>query len=319
MPASPTTSPGQPPQPVLAPNPTISAFTGKAWRQLRRALLQGSPDGNCRVEKLPDGILRYTAQLSREDVISILNAEANALPQATIKIDRKRSIHRVWLRDQSFVLKTYHHLHRWLAVSPDRKSWLGAHRLNNNVPCYAWFRKHDRSSATIIYGDAGNRDLYMPEWSHNPDTTTTALFRQAGGILAALHRQNIFHADTKPGNFVYMDSPTTNSTLHLIDTDDVRCYWHLSTRRRLKNLAQFMGCTREDIPGEAYIAALTAFLNGYMQYYPTTATVLVAQFPAIADAIAALYPERHHLNHPIVSLLAKRLQAYQPDLTTLPS
>ncbi|HOG50827.1 MAG TPA: lipopolysaccharide kinase InaA family protein [Lentisphaeria bacterium] len=297
----------------------ITAHTGKAWRRLRRSLLRGSPDGCCRVERLPDGILRYTSHLPREDIDSILHAEANKLPQANIKVDHKRIITRVWLRDKSYVLKTYSNLRRWLVVSPDCKGWLGAHQLDNGVACYAWLRKNDRSTATIIYADAGNRDLYMPEWSHSPDDNANALFHQAGTIIAALHRQNIFHADTKPGNFVYMDVPNANSRVCLIDTDDVRIYWRLSTRRRIKNLAQFMGCSREDIPTNIYITALAAFLTGYMEHYQSTPSTLLALFPAIADAMVTLYPERQPLNQVAIKLITEHLQAKSSDTSINPS
>jgi hypothetical protein len=284
---------------------SANAVTGKAWRQLRRHLLQGSSDGAYRKESLPDGILRYSSQLPREDIISILQAESATLPQAEIKTDHKRSTSRVWLRERPFVLKTYHRLRRWLPVSADSKGWLGAHRLNNGVPCYAWFRKHDRSMAVIIYADAGNRDLHCPEWSRQIDDNSLDLFQQAGAILADLHRQNVFHADTKPSNFVYQDSSAGRASLHLIDTDDVRIYRQLSQRRRLKNLAQFMGCSRDDVPKEAYLAAFKAFFYSYMRSYPCTPDKLHADLPLIEKNMALLYPQRELFNQTIVHELAK--------------
>ncbi|MGI6355510.1 MAG: lipopolysaccharide kinase InaA family protein [Lentisphaeria bacterium] len=297
----------------------ITAYSGKTWRRLRRALLRGSSDGSCRVEKLPDGILRYTPQLPREDIDSILHAEANKLPQADIKVDHKRIITRVWLRDKSYVLKTYRHLYRWLAVSPDCKGWLGAHQLDNGVACYAWFRKNDLSSATIIYADAGNRDLYISKQHQCSDDRAYSLYHQAGAIIAALHRQNIFHADTKPGNFVYMDDSAVASRVYLIDTDDVRSYWRLSVRRRIKNLAQFIGLTREDVPINIYVTAFTALLKGYMEHYPVAPAAFLALLPAIDDAMTTLYPERQSRNQAILKLLAERLQPESSDTSIHPS
>lgn len=284
----------------------LSVKTGLDWWKLRRNLLAGTP-GPFRQENLADGILRYSKDFDRNELLNILGLDQQVLPEDTLKVDLKRSITRVRLGDRSFVLKKYHHLHRWLLVSPDRKGWLGAHRLNNDVACYAWYRRHDLGSAIIVYADAGDHDLYMKQCLESPPELLNELFRQAGVMIAQLHRQNIFHADTKPGNFVYKGK-TANPRLRLIDTDDVRTYWRISKRLKARNLAQFIGCTRPEF-SEVYLPALLSFFQGYLQQFPTSPTELLQLFPAMRDASAALYPEREELNQPLFEQLQKHFSA----------
>ena len=278
----------------------LSVKTGLAWWKLRRNLLAGGA-GSYRMENLPDGVLRYSKDFDRDNLLSILGLGGEVLPEETLKVDHKRSITRVCLRDRSYVLKKYHHLHRWMLVSPDRKGWLGAHRLNNDVACYAWYRRHDLSYAIIVYADAGDRDLYMPQCLESPPELLNELFRQAGVMIALLHRRNIFHADTKPGNFVY-EGKTPSPPVKLIDTDDVRTYWRISKRLRARNLAQFIGCTRPEF-SEVYLPALLSFFQGYLQQYPASSPELLQLFPAMRDATAMLYPEREALNQPLFEQL----------------
>lgn len=284
----------------------LSVKTGRDWWNLRRNLLAGA-GGSFQVENLADGILRYSKDFVRNDLLNILGLGQQVLPEETLKVDLKRSITRVRLGDRSFVLKKYHHLHRWLLVSPDRKGWLGAHRLNNDVACHAWYRRHDLSYAVIVYEDAGDLDLYMPQCLESPPELLNELFRQAGVMIAQLHRQNVFHADTKPGNFVYKGK-TSNPWLSLIDTDDVRTYWRISKRLRARNLAQFIGCTRPEF-SEAYLPALLSFFQGYLQQYPASPAELLQLFPAMRDATAALYPEREELNKTLFEQLQNHFSA----------
>lgn len=290
-------------RPSQSPEAIISAHTGWDWWKLRHQLLHGSVDGSCRLERLDAGILRHTPELPRDLLLRLIGATADPLPETMLKQDRKRSIFRVRLDDRSFVLKKYHRLHRWLAVSPDARGWLGAHRLRNDVPCYAWFRRHDLSLAVIVYADAGDRDLYMLSCLQSPPDLVGALFRQAGICIAALHHQNIFHADTKPTNFVYHSHEQPIPAVQLIDTDDVRLCWHLSHQRQIRNLAQFIGCTRADFPPERYAALLPAFLQGYRQQSSLTTAELLQLSPAIRRTILALYPERQLRNQPILDQL----------------
>jgi len=308
MPLTPATANGSAATPTLSASRPISPLRGTAWRHTRRHLLQGNDAGSCTLEMLPEGTLRYLKQLPRESVLCILNAAANGLQLTTLKDDHKRTIYRVWLDGQSFILKTYRNLHRWLAVSPDTKGWLCSHRLQNDVPCYAWYRRHDLSSATIIYADAGNRDLYMPECLQESQAICSNRFAQAGAIIAALHRQNIFHADTKPSNFVFQDGTQQPSTVQLIDTDDVRAYWHLSRKRRAKNLAQFLGCTRRDILPTIYDNAHMAFLHAYMNQLPAQPMDILALIPEIRRAMAILYPDRIERQQQLCTQLLARLQ-----------
>jgi serine/threonine protein kinase len=284
----------------------LSIKTGLAWWDLRRNLL-GRGDGPYQAENLPDGLLRYSKLFDRDDLLDILGLGKQVLPEVTLKIDLKRSITRVKLGDRSFILKKYHRLHRCMLFSPDRKGWLGAHRLNNDVACHAWYRRHDLSYAVIVYADAGDLDLYMPQCLASPPELLNELFRQVGTMIAQLHRQNIFHADTKPGNFVY-DGKTIPAQVKLIDTDDVRTYWRISKRLKVRNLAQFIGCTRPEF-SETYLPALLAFFQGYLQQYPTSPAELLRLFPALRNATAALYPKREPLNQQLFAQLQEHSSA----------
>ncbi|MFA6929687.1 MAG: serine/threonine-protein kinase, partial [Lentisphaeria bacterium] len=230
------------------------------------------------------------------------------MQEVVLKDDHKRSISRVWLDDKAYVLKKYQHLHRWLAVSQDTRGWLGAHRLQNGVSCYAWYRRHDLSYSIIVYEDAGDCDLYMPQCLQSPVPQLFDLFRQAGGCIAALHRQNIFHADTKPSNFVYQSNAGTNRKVRLIDTDDIRNYWHLSNKKRARNLAQFIGCSRPEVSQTLYVQTLLEFFRGYLLESLTSTAELLALLPAMRRATLALYPERKNRNLAIFARLLKYLQ-----------
>ena len=284
----------------------LSVKSGFAWWDLRRNLL-GRGAGPYQVENLPDGLLRYSKLFDRDNLLDILGLGKQVLPEVTLKTDLKRSITRVRLGDRSFILKKYQRLHRWMLFSPDRKGWLGAHRLNNDVACHAWYRRHDLSYAVIVYADAGALDLYMPQCLASPPELLNELFRQVGVIIAQLHCQNIFHADTKPGNFVYNEKITLPQ-VKLIDTDDVRTYWRISKRLKARNLAQFIGCTRPEFT-EAYLPALLSFFQGYLQQYPTSPAELLRLFPAIRSATAALYPKREPLNQQLFAQLQEHVPA----------
>lgn len=287
-----------------SPETIISAHTGWSWWKIRHQLLHGSADGPCRLETLDDGILRHTPELPRDLILRLVGLTPDPLPETMLKQDRKRSIFRIQIDNQSFILKKFHCLHRWLAVSPDTRGWLGAHRLRNDVPCYAWFRRHDLSQAIIVYADAGDRDLYMLSCLQSPSPHVTALFRQAGVCIAALHHQNIFHADTKPTNFVYHSHDEPHPAVQLIDTDDIRLCWHLSRQRQARNLAQFIGCTRPDLfPPERYAELLAPFLQGYRQQSGLTTPELLQLLPMIRQSVLTLYPDRQQRNQPIIDQL----------------
>jgi tRNA A-37 threonylcarbamoyl transferase component Bud32 len=286
----------------------LSVKTGATWRRFRRQLLNGDAStGTFQVEKLDDGLLRYSNSIARDDLLSILKLGQSALPRDILKQDLKRSIFRVWLGERSFVLKEYHRLHRWLSFSPDCKGWLGAQRLNNGVACHAWYRRHDLSHAIIVYDDAGELDMYMPKCLQSPPELLNELFRQAGTTIALLHRQNIFHADTKPGNFVYPEKHP-HPQVKLIDTDDIRYYWQLSKKRRARNLAQFIGCTRPEFK-QLYITAWKTFFQGYLQESATSTKELLAMLPALRKSLCSLYPERESLNRQLLPQLEEQLAA----------
>lgn len=279
-------------------------FAGCRWRHLRRQLLHGGigVSGHWHCESLVDGVLRYSDRMSRDEILALFGLASGGGSAIPLKEDPKRSVFRICFAGRSFILKRYHRLHRWSKVSPDQKSWLGAHRLQNDVACYAWYRRHDLREALILFEDVGDYDLFMPECLQMPTEKLNRLFAQAGKLIAQLHAQGIFHADTKPGNFVFA-SNQPEPQVRLVDTDDVRRYWILSTTKKARNLAQFLGCTRED--GMAvYPEAQLAFCQEYMRQLPTTTNDLQRLMPAVRKAMETLYPkwEKHNL------LLRKKLQ-----------
>ena len=272
--------------------PCISIYRGRKWKNLRRQLLHGSKDGSFNLLRRPDAILRYSNKLEPEIMEALL-----ALPeeqQSFLKKDLKRSVTRAWLDGKSYVLKYFYHLHRWVIFSPDCKAWLGAHRLQDRNACYAWFRRNDNRLAIIIYEDAGDLDLYMPRCLSMPLPTLQYLFAQAGTCIALLHEQQIFHADTKPGNFVF-HSQDAKYTLSLIDKDDVRLYSRLAQRYQARNLAQFIGCS-QPAHAQAYVPALQAFMRSYCLKRNFSPPQALKLFPEIRRAMQNLYPERETLN-----------------------
>lgn len=287
----------------------LSVKTGFTWWRFRRQLLNGAAiSGSIQVENLNDGIFRYSNAIARSDLLKLIGLGQISLPEEILKDDLKRSTIRVWLDERSYILKKYRCLHCWSMVSPDQKGWLGAHRLNNDVACYAWYRRNDLSYAVIVYEDAGDLDLYMPQCLQSPPERLNELFLQAGVMLALLHRQNAFHADTKPGNFVYFGKQA-NPQLKLIDTDDVRTYRKISKHRRIRNLAQFIGCTRPEFR-QLYPSAWEAFFQGYLQHSGTSPKELLAMFPALQKSVDSLYPERESLNHQLLPQFEAQLAAY---------
>lgn len=288
---------------------SLSLLVGSRWRHCRRQLLHGGviDGGHVHCEQLADGVLRRTDSLPREAILALFGLGAESGPAVSLKDDRKRSVFRVYLDQKSYILKRFHHLYRWQAVSPDQKSWLGAHRLHNGVACHAWYRRHDLREAMILYEDAGDCDLFMNQCLQMPPEKLNHLFAQAGKTLAQLHALGVFHADTKPGNFVFVSSHH-EPEVKLIDTDDVRQYWMLSARKKARNLAQFLGCTKTWAMA-VYPAAQLAFCNGYLQQLPAANKEMPSLMPKVWRAIISLYPNWESRNRQLWEKLRENLSA----------
>ena len=125
------------------------------------------------------------------------------------------------------------------------------------------------------------------------------IYRQAGKMLAGMHAQGIYHADTKPANFVFTRSSFGGPLLTIIDCDDIRVSLFLSRRCCRKNLAQFIGCLWCLQKMTTRVALAQAFLRGYGSL-AANAAGSVLRSPAEQRKLAAichkLYP-RHRLEN----------------------
>lgn len=277
---------------------------GAAWRALRKKLLEGSTDGEFQKVELEGNTLRCSNLIPVEQLKEIFAASLQEENLSELKDDPKRSVLRLNFGEQKFIIKRFHRLHKCLSFSPDCKAWLGAHRLDNKVECYAWFRNNLQKKAVIIFEDAGDHDLYMQKTLELPINELIELFKQAGRIIAILHQKNTYHADTKPGNFVF-DAAAQNPILRLIDSDDVRCYNKLNEKRKIKNLAQFIGCSQKIISVEKYVTILGFFLREYLKVSKLPMSKLPKLFHDLATSTKTLYPEREKLNSKIIIQLQK--------------
>lgn len=174
-----------------------------------------------------------------------------------VKNDKKRRISRVVLDGQIYVVKEYVSIHYLKCVSLDSKCWKGTALVPGAAKCLAWLRGKGR--AWIVQENAGDGDLFQPCWQDNLPLAERQ-FQAAGRALAALHAQGIYHADTKPGNFV---TKTGQPQVTIIDCDDVRKYHRISNAHKMKNLAQFCGCLWKVTDDVARHRLVDAFLHGY--------------------------------------------------------
>jgi tRNA A-37 threonylcarbamoyl transferase component Bud32 len=65
-----------------------------------------------------------------------------------------------------------------------------------------------------------------------------AFLKKLARLLRSLHRQKIYHNDLQASNILVVDRAATGEVFSLIDLQGLRRCFHLSWRRRIKNLAQ---------------------------------------------------------------------------------
>lgn len=249
---------------------------------------------------LSDGTLIHLSSLSPEACRTIMEAHDKSIDSGTwLKSDPKRNTTRVTSNNDNFIVKKYLHLHALHCVSADVLGWCGSNRLQGTPRCHAWFRRRDDKAAYLIFDDAGDRDLFLENGLFLPPEQTAELFAHAGAIIASLHNQNAYHADTKPSNFV--TSTSNPRSLNLIDCDDVRVFFHISTRHCAKNIAQFIGCLWNIQDWNLRSTFTRAFWDGYTTH--RQARITQDFHKLTAASLTRLYPEQQSINNKLPALL----------------
>ncbi len=267
---------------------------GCSWWHFRWELLYGGP--NIGVIRDCSGILRYKRSCGPDFVRAAIQLHSdNVLHGRMLKDDRKRRASRIIAADdQSYIVKEYRHPRRLSFFSTDQQGWLGSNRLVGSAECLGWQRKADLAAAYLLFRDVGDSDLYMAQGLSLPLEEAGAIYQRAGEMLWGMHQQGIYHADTKPSNFVFPTAVPGRHPLTIIDCDDIRVSLFLSRRRRLKNLAQFIGCLWCLAETSERVAMGKAFLQGYgsqssaaerHDFWPR------AKQLQLASACQKLYPE----------------------------
>ena len=278
---------------------SLRVVRGWSWWCFRWQLLRGGKD--IAVVRDQEGVLRhkrcYAPAMIRE---AIRQHKDNVQQGRMLKDDHKRRASRIHAADgRTYIVKEYRNPLWPGCFSRDQQGWLGSNRLVGSAECFAWQRNADLTAAYLLFQDAGDGDLYMAHDLTLPVNEAVPLYRQAGQMLAGLHRQGIYHADTKPSNFVFSTSASGHHRLTVIDCDDIRVNICLSRQRRLKNLAQFIGCLWCLTEMPQRIAMARAFLQGYCALSGDTggpAWFCPADQLKLAAACHKLYPEHWEEN-----------------------
>src|SRR5262249_51494430 len=82
------------------------------------------------------------------------------------------------------------------------------------------------------------------------------LYRALGGLVAALHRRGVYHADLKANNVVWRPGEPPQ----LLDYGRVSFARQVSRRRRVKNLAQLNAALPDAVPNALGERGLAAYL-----------------------------------------------------------
>lgn len=284
----------------------VKVVKGLPWLKLRHRLIHGG-DGFA-VFHLEDGILRcqegFTPELFQE-----VHQGYKAKCQANdyLKRDVRRNVVKVSVGGRNYVVKGFLELHSPQCFSPEYRSWLGSYRLSGGAECYCMFRSRSEEFALLVFEDVGSEDLYAINGSIGKVEEMPDAYVAAGKLLGRLHLENVYHGDTKSGNFV-VSSNGSESLVTLIDCDDVRVYCRLSQRRRIKNLAQFLGCLFCLSSDELRGLCASAFLRGYSSVVPGGESWVEANSDAIRRQMDKLYPDRLSCNDE----LSKRIFPKKP-------
>ncbi len=163
-----------------------------------------------------------------------------------LKDDRKRAITRVKLDNHhSFIVKEFKKAPWWHLRSQVKRTMRGTALMRSYTP-YCWGNYHDNESGSdfLIFPDCGTGNFYQTDYAKRPDAKE--LYFACGVLLAQLHTSGIFHADTKPTNFVRNEfcKDECPEEVCLIDCDNVKRHTPpLSLPLRIFNCAQFIAGT----------------------------------------------------------------------------
>lgn len=89
-----------------------------------------------------------------------------------------------------------------------------------------------------------------------------AVLRKLARLFKSLHERRIYHNDLKAANILALGrGPATEEILNLIDLQGVRKCFYLSTRRRVKNLAQINRTLGNHLSRTEKLSFITAYLG----------------------------------------------------------
>ena len=230
-----------------------------------------------------DGRWTFLASFPREQFRELLAAHRRLCAAGQwLKNDLKRRVTRVHWQEKSFIVKEFNPDYAWEYFSHGRRTWESSQRLRGyTAPCLAWLRDRKHHSY-LIFADLGEMGLRRS--SHLQHDHLPAIYGAAGQLLALLHEEGVYHADTKTTNFIINDlCPWLERPVLLIDCDDVRFYRTLPRARRVKNLAQFLA-TSGCIP----LAQRETLIRPFLDCYQSTAGLSSQQMDALLDQVIAM-------------------------------
>ena len=180
---------------------------------------------------------------------------------------RKRQVSRVSYDGGRYVVKSYHinPFRRIFDCMPFNADY--ADLLGDLTPTLrANFAYRFNCQVTVV-DDAGEMDMFHLFGLSPLPSDFKDKYLESGKLLAKIHAKNIFHADTKPPNFVINSNLPAMPPILIIDCDKVRKYPTLPMEKKVFNIAQFIACNSPNVESnlKLYHDAMKAFLGGYAQ------------------------------------------------------
>lgn len=195
------------------------------------------------VQRPVDKSAMFTPELQN----AILAAHRTALSKNKfIKNEKKRAVTRVKIPGSgSFIVKEFRRA-PWWHLRDQSKATAKSTLLMRDFTPYCWMRHQDpeTGSTCLVFCDCGEGNFFGTDYAARADAEK--LYAACGEVLAQLHSGRLYHADTKPANFVinqFCHDECQNSVC-LVDCDKVRQYQRpLPWRLRIHNAAQFIAGT----------------------------------------------------------------------------
>ena len=179
----------------------------------------------------------------------------------------KRQVSRVGHENASFIVKSYHlnlfrRIFHCFPFSTDYATLLDG----LTPPLRANFA-YAFSCQVTITDDAGHMDMFSLFGKAPLPSDFRKAYSDSGTLLAKIHARQIFHADTKPPNFVLNINLPSLPPVLIIDCDKVKKYNELPQDKKVFNIAQFLSCNSMKCEANLplYQAAMRAFLDAYAQ------------------------------------------------------